>query len=119
MLRYLKPLAIFVLGLSSPIIVHIANIIYSLILPSHDGGAVMSGILTSMPWNILAFIGFFGALAFLLWYGRQQGNREKLKETETERQEELKEIETKLQKEQIVNLLKTMAKKMGIDPDKL
>ncbi|MFC2032956.1 hypothetical protein ACFLUB_00285 [Chloroflexota bacterium] len=75
MLKKIYIIAIFVLGLSSPILVHILHIIVGFISSSLRGG-VMSGIIASFPYNAIAFIAFFASLGFIIWYLRQSKKRE-------------------------------------------
>jgi len=71
-----KNIAIFILGFTSSILVHFANIIIGLA----KGDDVMSGIINSFPYNIIALVGFIGAILFLLWYSKKQSKREEEKE---------------------------------------
>ncbi len=73
----LKQIAIFTLGLTSPILVHISQTILGYISPSQRGD-VMNGLMNSFPSNAIALILFIGACFYLYFTHRKTKDNEKI-----------------------------------------
>jgi type VI protein secretion system component VasK len=75
--KYLNSFAIFVLGLTSSVIVYAFELAYIGFV--FGGGAVVSGWSGSWPWNLFAGIGFIFALIYIIWYAHRQVKKDELK----------------------------------------
>ena len=75
-----KGVAIFFLGLSSPVSVHVFHIVRGLVAP-FEGGDVVSGILASFPANLVAGVVFIVSL-IVMWRIAVKERVEKQKEQE-------------------------------------
>ena len=75
-----KSVAIFFLGLSSPVLVHVFHVTWGLVAPP-EGGDVMSGILASFPANLVAGAVFIVSL-IVIWRIVAKERMEKRKEQE-------------------------------------
>ena len=77
-----KGVAIFFLGLSSPVSIHVFHIVRGLVAP-FEGGDVVSGILASFPANLVAGVVFIISL-IVIWRIAVKERVEKQKEREKE-----------------------------------
>ena len=73
-----KGTAIFFLGLSSPVLVHIFHVMQGLVAPPKEGD-VMSGILASFPDNLIVGMVFIVSLV-VVWRIVVKEHKEKQKE---------------------------------------
>ncbi len=76
LLKNLYYVSIFLLGITSTIWAHIAQIIVGLTYPPRDTESIMSGIFASMPYNIIALAVFIGSLIYIILYSRKQAKEE-------------------------------------------
>jgi hypothetical protein len=81
LLYKLNYVAIFLFGLTSTICIHIAQIA----IGYAKGDDVISGIINSLPYNVIALVVFLIALIYIIWYSREQARNDKRnKQLETE-----------------------------------
>ena len=85
-----KHIAIFTLGLTSPILVHISRTILGFILPSQRGG-VMGGLINSFPSNVIILILFIGASIYLyIIHRKTRDNKKQLTDSVNELIQEIR-----------------------------
>jgi len=77
-LKYLNAVALFVLGLTSSVIVYLFQFAYTLFVSGEE--VVMSAWIGSYPWNLFAGVGFVSALAYMIWYAYRQAKKDKIEE---------------------------------------
>ena len=98
-----KGVAIFFLGLSSPVSIHVFHIVRGLVVP-FEGGDVVSGILASFPANLVAGVVFIVSL-IVIWRiavkervekqierEREEVDRDKYRELMSEVRDELRKL---------------------------
>jgi type VI protein secretion system component VasK len=100
--KYLNSFAIFVLGITSSIVVYAFELAY--VGLAFGGGAVVSGWSGSWPWNLFAGIGFIIALAYIIWYASRQAKKDKIEEQK--KNEAIKQAVKDGMKEAIIELKK-------------
>jgi type VI protein secretion system component VasK len=98
--KYLNSFAIFVLGVTSSIVVYAFELAY--VGLAFGGGAIVSGWSGSWPWNLFAGIGFILALGYIIWYSHRQAKKDELKEQK--RKEEMSQSIKEAVKEAIIEL---------------
>ncbi|MDD5082631.1 MAG: hypothetical protein PHU08_04585 [Dehalococcoidales bacterium] len=76
--RIFNAIAIFILGLTSSVIIHVSQITYTAIALGR--GAAMSSWVTSYPWNMYAAVVFALALAYIIWYAYRQSKKDLIDE---------------------------------------
>ena len=74
LLKILNAVAIFILGLSSPVIIHLVQLAFTAI--RYGESAAMIGWDSSWPWNLYGIVGFVLALAFIIFYAFRQSRKE-------------------------------------------
>ena len=101
-----KGIAIYVLGLSSSVLLHIYHIL-SGTFNSSQRGDVMSGILASFPENLIALVLFIIAVV-VIWKYEKRGRKEKQSEQKSKKENE--EAENSRHKE-IIDAIKSIDRK--------
>lgn len=76
--KYLNTAAIFILGLTSSVLVYGTQLAYTAVRFGME--AAMNGWSGSWPWNMAAGIGFIAALVYIVWYAHRQGKKDEAKE---------------------------------------
>jgi len=64
--KIFNAVAIFVLGLSSPVVIHLVQL--AITAKRYGRGAAMIGWDSSLPWNLYGIVGFVVALAVIVLY---------------------------------------------------
>lgn len=78
LLKNINYIAIFLLGLTSTICIHIAQIAMGYIRSPEDSGDIVSGIINSMPYNIISLSIFLCSLVYIIWHSGKQARDDEI-----------------------------------------
>lgn len=108
MLKCLYEVSLVIMGICSTGILFSLKILYGLLFQSRSTSAAMNTWTLYWPWDLYGVIGFCIALGYVLWYGHKEDRKQKIRDLKSDNQSK-----------QIIELLRIIAIKLGVDPKEL